>query len=109
LEFQIANDQELKVLCDCVERAVLEKHKALRGDYAFELLVERLKECERLALSSNSELERLDREKSQISVEGRGHCLYVDPSVLESSLSHKRSIELLLDSSIKEGREDDLS
>lgn len=35
LDFQISNDQELKVLCDCVERAVLEKHKMLRGDHAF--------------------------------------------------------------------------
>jgi hypothetical protein len=93
-----------------VERAVLEKHKALRGDYAYELLVDKLKECERLALSSNSELERLDREKSHLS-EGRSRCLYVDPSILgqESALGKQRTIELLLDSSIKEGREEDLS
>ena len=107
MDFQINDEQELKVLCDCVERAVLEKHKTLRGDYAFDLLVEKLKECERLALSSNSELERLDR--SQISVEGRAPCLYVNPSSLESSISRQKTIELLLDSSIKDGHEEDLS
>jgi hypothetical protein len=89
LDFQVSSEQELKVLCDCVERAVLERHKTLRGDYAFELLADKLKECERLALSSNSELERLDREKSHLSGEARTKCLYVDPSVLyeESAVS----------------------
>ncbi len=59
----MGNENELKVLCESVEKAIMDKYKMLRGDFAFEYLVDKLKECEKLALSSNSEL---DRNKSQV-------------------------------------------
>lgn len=43
LDFQVRNDDELKLLSDYVERAVHSKYKMLRGDYAYELLVDKLK------------------------------------------------------------------
>ena len=42
-------------------------------------------------------------------MEGRAPCLYVNPFSLESSISRQKTIELLLDSSIKDGREENLS
>lgn len=44
----------MKDFCEYVEKAVLKKYKVFRGDFAFDLLLDKLKECERLAVSSNS-------------------------------------------------------
>jgi hypothetical protein len=43
LNFVIDSEDELRVFCECIENAVLEKHKELRGEYAFTMLVEKLK------------------------------------------------------------------
>jgi hypothetical protein len=35
----------MRILCEYVEKAVFEKYQILRGDYAFDFLIEKLKEC----------------------------------------------------------------
>lgn len=51
----------------------MDRFKVLRGDHAFDLLIDKLKECERLALGSDSELERLDKERSAMTSDLEGN------------------------------------
>ncbi len=82
----------------------------LRGDYAFDFLVDKLKQCEKLALSSNSQLEKLDKNKSQMTIQDseiKAKCLYNDISAIAKQQSDfyrtsNKSIELLLNSTIKD-------
>ena len=60
LEFQAGSEEELLAFCEYVGQAVLSREKMLRGDLVSEFLVDRLQECEKLALGSNSEVERAE-------------------------------------------------
>lgn len=66
-----------------------------------------MKECEKLALSSNSELERLDKERSGLegqysNMDGQSKNLYLTSSITDSEVRRvNKDISLLLDSDIK--------
>lgn len=60
MEFQAGSEQELLAFCEYVAKEVLGREKMLRGDLVSDFLVDRLQECERLALSSNSEIEKVE-------------------------------------------------
>lgn len=56
----MSSERELVAFCEYVEQQVLEREKMLRGDLVCEFLVDRLQECEKLAMSSNSEIEKVE-------------------------------------------------
>jgi hypothetical protein len=43
LNFELSSEQELKAFCEYVEKAVVQKFNTLRGEFVFELLVDKLK------------------------------------------------------------------
>lgn len=54
------SERELLAFCDYVEQQVLGREKMLRGDLVCEFLIDKLQECEKLALSSNSAIEKME-------------------------------------------------
>lgn len=54
------SERELLAFCEYVEQEVLGKEKMLRGDLVCEFLIDKLQECEKLARSSNSEIEKVE-------------------------------------------------
>lgn len=39
LSFELTNDHELKVFVECIEKAVVNRFRILRGDFAFDFLI----------------------------------------------------------------------
>lgn len=54
------SERELLDFCDYIEQQVLNREKMLRGDLVCDFIIEKLHECEKLALSSNSEIEKIE-------------------------------------------------
>lgn len=99
LDFPVNNESEIKNVCECIEKAVLDRYKALRGDFAFDFLVERFRNYESITQS--------DMHQSQI-VRGQASTvrnLRITELPLESAIkdekSRKQIIRKSLESSIR--------
>lgn len=77
----MSNEAELKNVCECIEKAVVDRHKVLRGDFAFDYLIERFRNYETLTQSN--------MHQSQI---------------VQSTVRSQRINELPLESAIKDER-----